>query len=192
MNKKLIIGIIAVLVAIIASVAIFKDSKSEDMKPKYSQKDMDKLIDQHFNEQQELKTQIKELKSKVDSYEKEQTRSLQKTTQPSQETPKPQEQPEQEQEKPKSDSPTTTEYTLQQLKEAFPVGMEFNQYVEKKKTMNVDHPFSISLKKGNVGSVIQAKDGLLVVCVDGNKIFDLKTFRSTDEIKAYEQSLRGK
>ncbi|XKK20062.1 hypothetical protein HFP66_01245 [Bacillus sp. A17A.1] len=45
MNKKLIIGIIAVLVAIIASVAIFKDSKSEDMKPKYSQKDMDKLID---------------------------------------------------------------------------------------------------------------------------------------------------
>ncbi|MCR1808174.1 hypothetical protein [Bacillus cereus] len=190
MNKKLIIGIIAVLVAIIASVAIFKDSKSEDMKPKYSQKDMDKLIDQHFNEQQELKTQIKELKSKVDSYEKEQTRSLQQTTQPSQETPKPQEQPEQE--KPKSDSPTTTEYTLQQLKEAFPVGMEFNQYVEKKKTMNADNPFSISLKKGNVGSVIQAKDGLLVVCVDGNKIFDLKTFGSTDEVKAYEQSLRGK
>ncbi|PGQ46850.1 hypothetical protein COA16_31205, partial [Bacillus thuringiensis] len=99
----------------------------------------------------------------VDSYEKEQTRLLQKTTQPSQETPKPQEQPEQE--KPKSDSPTTTEYTLQQLKEAFPVGMEFNQYVEKKKTMNADNPFSISLKKGNVGSVIQAKDGLLVVCV---------------------------
>jgi uncharacterized protein YxeA len=99
MNKKLIIGIIAVIVAIIASVAIFKDSKSEDMKPKYSQKDMDKLIDQHFNEQQELKTQIKELKSKVDSYEKEQTSSLQKTTQPSQETPKPQEQPEQEQPK---------------------------------------------------------------------------------------------
>ncbi|EEL31228.1 Uncharacterized protein BC141101_06033 [Bacillus toyonensis] len=70
--------------------------------------------------------------------------------------------------------------------------MEFNQYVEKKKTMNVDHPFSISLKKGNVGSVIQAKDGLLVVCVDGNKIFNLKTFGSTDEVKAYEQSLRGK
>ncbi|PER83650.1 hypothetical protein CN498_25280 [Bacillus thuringiensis] len=99
MNKKLIIGIIAVIVVIIASVAIYKDSKSEDMKPKYSQKDMDKLIDQHFNEQQELKTQIKELKSKVDSYEKEQTRSLQKTTQPNQETPKPQEQPEQEQPK---------------------------------------------------------------------------------------------
>lgn len=104
MNKKLIIGIIAVLVAIIASVAIFKDSKSEDMKPKYSQKDMDKLIDQHFNEQQELKTQIKELKSKVDSYEKEQTSSLQKTTQPSQETPKPQEQeqPKKEDVKPES------------------------------------------------------------------------------------------
>ncbi|KAB2460746.1 hypothetical protein F8160_00295 [Bacillus sp. CH126_4D] len=190
MNKKIIIGIIAVIVVIIASISIFKDSKPEDMKPKYSQKDMDEITDKHFKEQQELKTQIKELKSKVDFYEKEQTRSLQKTTQPSQETPKPQEQLEQE--KTKNDPPTTTEYTLQQLKEAFPVGMEFNQYVEKKKTMNVDHPFSISLKKGNVGSVIQGKDGLLVVCVDGNKIFDLKTFSSIDEVKSYEQSLRGK
>ncbi|MCE9754293.1 hypothetical protein ORL62_23115 [Bacillus cereus] len=48
--------------------------------------------------------------------------------------------------------------------------MDFNQYVEKKKTMNLDHPFSISLKKGNVGSVIQGKDGLLVLCIDGNKM----------------------
>jgi uncharacterized protein YxeA len=38
MNKKLIIGIIAVIFVIIASISIFKDSKSEDMKPKYSQK----------------------------------------------------------------------------------------------------------------------------------------------------------
>ncbi|NKW95790.1 hypothetical protein [Bacillus toyonensis] len=187
MNKKLIIGVLAVIVVVIASISIFRDSKSEDMKPKYSQKDMDKVTDKHFKKQQELKTQIKELKSKVTFYEEEQTRSLQKTTQPSQETPK---QPEQE--KSKNDQPTTAEYTLQQLKEAFPVGMEFNQYVEKKKTMNVDNPFSISLKKGNVGSVIQAKDGLLVVCVDGKKIFDLKTFGSTDEVKAYEQSLQGK
>ncbi|SCB68917.1 hypothetical protein [Bacillus mycoides] len=190
MNKKLIIGIIAVIVVIIASISIFKDSKSEDMKPKYSQKDMDKVIDQHFNEKQELNTKIKELNSKVAFYEEQQTRLLQEKTQPNQEKVKPQEQPEQD--KPKSESPTTSEYTLQQLKEAFPIGMEFNQYVEKKKTMNVDNPFSISLKKGNVGSVIKAKDGLLVVCVDGNNIFDLKTFGSTDEVKAYEQSLRGK
>ncbi|MES5955687.1 hypothetical protein QCI42_20210 [Bacillus fungorum] len=70
--------------------------------------------------------------------------------------------------------------------------MEFNQYAEKKKTINVDNPFSISLKKGNVGSVIQGKNGLLVVCVDCNKIFDLKTVSSTNEVKSYEQSLRGK
>ncbi|WP_242262161.1 DUF3450 domain-containing protein [Bacillus cereus group sp. BfR-BA-01453] len=89
MNKKLIIGIIAVIVVVIAAVSIFKDSKSEDTKPKYSQKDMDEITDKHFKEQQELKTQIKELKSKVDFYEKEQTRSLQKTTQPSQETTEP-------------------------------------------------------------------------------------------------------
>ncbi|TXR71609.1 ribonuclease [Bacillus sp. BF9-10] len=86
MNKKIIIGIIAVIVVVIASVSIFKNSKSEDMKPKYSQKEMDEITDKHFKEQQELKTQIKELKSKVTFYEKEQTRSLQKNTQPSQET----------------------------------------------------------------------------------------------------------
>ncbi|ENQ3112619.1 ribonuclease [Bacillus anthracis] len=86
MNKKIIIGIIAVIVVVIASVSIFKNSKSEDMKPKYSQKEMDEITDKHFKEQQELKTQIKELKSKVTFYEKEQTRSLQKNTQPGQET----------------------------------------------------------------------------------------------------------
>ncbi|KXO03039.1 ribonuclease [Bacillus thuringiensis] len=86
MNKKIIIGIIAVIVVVIASVSIFKNSKSEDMKPKYSQKEMDEITDKHFKEQQELKTQIKELKSKVTFYEKEQTRSLQKNTQPGQKT----------------------------------------------------------------------------------------------------------
>ncbi|MDA1762381.1 ribonuclease [Bacillus cereus] len=85
MNKKLLIGVLAVIVVIIASISIFRDSNSEDMKPKYSQKDMDKVTDKHFQEQQELKTQIKELKSKVTFYEEEQTRLRQKTTQPSQE-----------------------------------------------------------------------------------------------------------
>jgi len=89
MNKKIIIGIIAVIVVIIASISIFKDSKPEDMKPKYSQKDMDEITDKHFKEQQELKTQIKELKSKVTFYEEKQTSSLQKATQQSQETTEP-------------------------------------------------------------------------------------------------------
>ncbi|MGS0591630.1 MULTISPECIES: hypothetical protein [Bacillus cereus group] len=89
MNKKIIIGIIAVIVFVIAAVSIFKDSKSENMKPKYSQKDMDEITDKHFKEQQELKTQIKELKSKVTFYEEKQTNSLQKTAQQSQETTEP-------------------------------------------------------------------------------------------------------
>ncbi|MCU5131264.1 ribonuclease [Bacillus thuringiensis] len=89
MKKKLIIGVLAVIVVIIASISIFRDSKSEDMKPKYSQKDMDKVIDKNFIEQQELKTQIKELKSKVTSYEEEQTKLSQKTTQPNQEKTEP-------------------------------------------------------------------------------------------------------
>lgn len=89
MNKKLIIGGLAVIIVIIASISIFRDSKSEDMKPKYSQKDMDKVTDKHFNEQQELKAQIKELKSKVTFYEKEKPNSVQETTQQSQEKTEP-------------------------------------------------------------------------------------------------------
>ncbi|PFU70028.1 hypothetical protein COK95_12985 [Bacillus thuringiensis] len=58
--------------------------------------------------------------------------------------------------------------------------------------MNLDNPESISLQKGNVGSLLKAKDGILAVCVDGQKIFDLKTFATIDEAKAYEQSLRVK
>ncbi len=45
----------------------------------------------------------------------------------------------------------------------------FKDYLAKKKTLNVENPFSISLGKGNVGSVLQAQDGVLVVCIDGEK-----------------------
>lgn len=93
----------------------------------------------------------------------------------------------------KKEQPTTTSgNTIKGLKDELSIGMSFKDYLAKKKSLNVENPFSISLGKGNVGSVLQAQDGLLVVCIDGEKIFDLKVFKTIDEVKAYEKSLKTK
>ncbi|MGX5705832.1 hypothetical protein [Bacillus cereus] len=87
---------------------------------------------------------------------------------------------------------TTSGNTIKGLKDELSIGMPFKDYLAKKKSLNVENPFSISLGKGNVGSVLQAQDGVLVVCIDGEKIFDLKTFKNVDEAKEYEKSLKVK
>lgn len=93
----------------------------------------------------------------------------------------------------KKEQPTTTSgNTIKGLKDELSIGMSFKDYLAKKKSLNVENPFSISLGKGNVGSVLQAQDGVLVVCIDGEKIFDLKTFKNVDEAKEYEKSLKVK
>ncbi|PEZ18652.1 hypothetical protein CN337_20475 [Bacillus anthracis] len=93
----------------------------------------------------------------------------------------------------KKEQPTTTSgNTIKGLKDELSIGMPFKDYLAKKKSLNVENPFSISLGKGNVGSVLQAQDGVLVVCIDGEKIFDLKVFKTIDEVKAYEKSLKTK
>ncbi|MCJ0851315.1 MULTISPECIES: hypothetical protein [Bacillus] len=99
----------------------------------------------------------------------------------------------QQEETTKKEQPTTTSgNTIKGLKDELSIGMPFKDYLAKKKSLNVENPFSISLGKGNVGSVLQAQDGVLVVCIDGEKIFDLKTFKNVDEAKEYEKSLKVK
>ncbi|MDA2157871.1 hypothetical protein [Bacillus cereus group sp. Bc253] len=97
----------------------------------------------------------------------------------------------QQEESTKKEQPTTTSgNTIKGLKDELSIGMPFKDYLAKKKSLNVENPFSISLGKGNVGSVLQAQDGVLVVCIDGEKIFDLKVFNTVDQVKAYEASLK--
>ncbi|MFE6708254.1 hypothetical protein ACFVEL_25490 [Bacillus thuringiensis] len=99
----------------------------------------------------------------------------------------------QQEEATKKEQPTTTSgNTIKGLKDELSIGMPFKDYLAKKKSLNVENPFSISLGKGNVGSVLQAQDGVLVVCIDGEKIFDLKTFKNVEEAKEYEKSLKVK
>ncbi|MBR9747659.1 hypothetical protein ACQVWD_26545 [Bacillus cereus] len=92
----------------------------------------------------------------------------------------------------KEQSTLTSGNTIKGLKDELSIGMSFKDYLAKKKSLNVENPFSISLGKGNVGSVLQAQDGVLVVCIDGEKIFDLKTFKNVDEAKEYEKGLKVK
>ncbi|PGT36465.1 hypothetical protein COC97_23185 [Bacillus anthracis] len=105
---------------------------------------------------------------------------------------KAEEQRKQEEATKKEQSTITSGNTIKGLKDELSIGMSFKDYLAKKKSLNVENPFSISLGKGNVGSVLQAQDGVLVVCIDGEKIFDLKVFKTTDEVKAYEKSLKTK
>ncbi|PFY98337.1 hypothetical protein [Bacillus wiedmannii] len=122
--------------------------------------------------------------------EKEEQKEAEK--QRKQQEKKADEQRKQEEATKKEQSTITSGNTIKGLKDELSIGMSFKDYLAKKKSLNVENPFSISLGKGNVGSVLQAQDGVLVVCIDGEKIFDLKVFKTIDEVKAYEKSLKTK
>ncbi|WP_420685840.1 hypothetical protein [Bacillus cereus] len=129
--------------------------------------------------------------SKESKAEQEAQKEAEKAKKAEQETAE--KQRKQQEEATKKEQPTTTSgNTIKGLKDELSIGMPFKDYLAKKKSLNVENPFSISLGKGNVGSVLQAQDGVLVVCIDGEKIFDLKTFKTVDEAKEYEKSLKVK
>ncbi|WP_144508176.1 hypothetical protein [Bacillus thuringiensis] len=141
------------------------DSKTEEK----VQKEVEKVeVKKEKEEQKEAEKQRKQQEKKADEQRKQE------------ETTK------------KEQSTITSGNTIKGLKDELSIGMSFKDYLAKKKSLNVENPFSISLGKGNVGSVLQAQDGLLVVCIDGEKIFDLKVFKTIDEVKAYEKSLKTK
>lgn len=58
--------------------------------------------------------------------------------------------------------------------------------------MHIEHPTSIPLPNGNVGRVLQAKNGFIIICGDEKEIFDVKTFKTMDDVKNYEKSLKNK
>ncbi|MDM5186344.1 hypothetical protein QUF99_02625 [Bacillus sp. DX4.1] len=85
---------------------------------------------------------------------------------------------------------TYTSYTTQDLQEAFPIGMLLDKYISKKNEMHIEHPTSIPLPNGNVGRVLQAKNGFIIICGDEKEIFGVKTFKTMDDVKNYEKSLK--
>ncbi|MBG9617622.1 hypothetical protein [Bacillus cereus] len=84
----------------------------------------------------------------------------------------------------------TTPYTTEHLQKSFPVGMPIDTYISKKNVMSVKHISSIPLPDGDVGRVLQTKDGFVIICGNEKEIFDVKTFQTMEEVQNYEDSLR--
>ena len=70
------------------------------------------------------------------------------------------------------------------------VDMTFDAYNEAKENkLNVEIPESLSIGNGNVGTVLKATDGFVVVGTDGAKVLSVETFATIDEAKAYGEKL---
>ncbi|MEI4617340.1 hypothetical protein [Bacillus cereus] len=86
--------------------------------------------------------------------------------------------------------PIDTPYKNEDLTRAFPVGMPIDNYISKKNTLPVQHISSIPLTDGNIGRVLQTKDGFVIICGDEKEIFDVKIFKTWDDVKNYENSVQ--
>ncbi len=56
--------------------------------------------------------------------------------------------------------------------------------------MPVKRISSIPLTNGDVGRVLQTKDGLVMICENEKEIFDVKTFHTMEDVQNYEDSLQ--
>ncbi|PGA92418.1 hypothetical protein [Bacillus toyonensis] len=83
-----------------------------------------------------------------------------------------------------------TPYTTEDLYRAFPVGMPIDTYISKKNIMPVKHISIIPLPNGDVGRVLQTKDGFVIICGNEKEVFDVKTFETMEDVHNYEESLQ--
>ncbi|AQY42460.1 hypothetical protein P4V72_05230 [Bacillus thuringiensis] len=81
-------------------------------------------------------------------------------------------------------------YTTKEITDAFPVGTPITTYIQKEDKLNVKHLTSITLTDGGVGRVLEATDGFVVVCGNEKGIFDVLIFKTMEDVKKYEQSLK--
>lgn len=81
-------------------------------------------------------------------------------------------------------------YTTKEITDAFPVGTPITTYIRKEEKLNVKHLTSITLTDGGVGRVLEATDGFVVVCGNEKGIFDVLIFKTMEDVKKYEQSLK--
>ncbi|HEF1880451.1 hypothetical protein [Bacillus thuringiensis] len=86
--------------------------------------------------------------------------------------------------------PIDTPYKTEDLTKAFPVGMPIDNYMSKKNVMPVQHIINIPLADGDIGRVLQTKDGFVLICGDEKEIFDVKTFKTWKDVKNYENSIQ--
>ncbi|MFJ8219776.1 hypothetical protein [Bacillus cereus] len=80
-------------------------------------------------------------------------------------------------------------YTTKDITETFPVGTPITTYIQKEEKLNVKHLTSITLTDGGVGRVLEATDGVVVICGNEKGVFDVLIFKTMEDVKKYEQSL---
>ncbi|WP_462413580.1 hypothetical protein [Neobacillus sp. Marseille-QA0830] len=79
--------------------------------------------------------------------------------------------------------------TLAEVQAVITKGMSDKDFKKAEDKLVVERPKSISVGNGNVGYVLQAKDGILVASTDGDTIFDVATFSTMDEVDQYEKNM---
>ncbi|WNB92635.1 hypothetical protein [Bacillus sp. NEB1478] len=82
--------------------------------------------------------------------------------------------------------------TVAEVKEVISKGITDKNFKKEKKKLNVDQPNSISIGNGNVGYVLEAKDGIIVASTDGVKIIEVVQFSNMDEVSNYEKQMLAK
>ncbi|WP_108669136.1 hypothetical protein [Peribacillus acanthi] len=76
--------------------------------------------------------------------------------------------------------------SIEKIRQSITVGVAYEEYQKVKKSLSVEIPKSISIGNGNVGTVLQAKDGLFVAMTDGVTVLGVKEFTSMDQVDTYE------
>lgn len=83
--------------------------------------------------------------------------------------------------------------SMEQIKTEVKKDLSFpEEYNAAKEKLKITTEENISIGNGNVGSVIKASDGFVVANINGEKITDVLTFKTMDEVKVYEKDALAK
>lgn len=82
--------------------------------------------------------------------------------------------------------------TIAEVQAAITKGMSDKDYKKAKEKLQCQQSKSISVGNGNIGYVLQAKDGIFVASTDGENIFDVASFKTMDEVNKYEKDMLAK
>ena len=82
--------------------------------------------------------------------------------------------------------------TVADVQGAIKAKMSDKEYKAAKEKLNVEFTDSLSIGNGNVGNALTAKDGVVLVGIDGQTVLFVETFKTIDEAKKYAKDLYDK
>lgn len=82
--------------------------------------------------------------------------------------------------------------TVADVTSTIKINMSDKDYKDAKEKLNVEFTDNLSIGNGNVGNLLKAKDGIVVVGIDGVKVLSVETFKTIQEAKNYAKELYAK